>query len=146
MLAWSWRAVKKLPRGPLPQGLPRPLARCRVARLRPLYRSALKRFADHIGKKPLRALTAQDVRMVLTDLAATHSTRTVVVAHNTIERAIRHAEANDYVRCPRRHQDREVQAHPCGCPSAPSPHCGAHRAWQAEQRLLAGELWQDASQ
>lgn len=35
---------------------------------------------------------------MLTDLAATHSSRTVVVAHNAIERAIRHAEANDYVR------------------------------------------------
>jgi hypothetical protein len=32
------------------------------------------------------------------DLAATHPSRTVVVAHNAIERAIRHAEANDHVR------------------------------------------------
>jgi integrase len=35
---------------------------------------------------------------VLTEIAATHSTRTVVVTHNALERPIRHAEANDYVR------------------------------------------------
>jgi integrase len=70
----------------------------RAAKTLTLYRGALKPFADHIGRKPLRELTAQDVRGVLTDLAAAHSTRTVVVAHNAIERAIRHAEANDYVR------------------------------------------------
>ena len=63
-----------------------------------LNRGALKPFADRIGKRPLRELTAQDVRQVLTDIAATRSSRTVVVAHNAIERAIRHAEANDHVR------------------------------------------------
>jgi integrase len=63
-----------------------------------LNRGALKPFADRIGKRPLRELTAQDVRQVLTDIAATHSSRTVVVAHNAIERTIRHAEANDHVR------------------------------------------------
>jgi integrase len=63
-----------------------------------LNRGALKPFADRIGKRPLRELTAQDVRQVLTNIAATRSSRTVVVAHNAIERAIRHAEANDYVR------------------------------------------------
>jgi integrase len=63
-----------------------------------LNRGALKPFADRIGKKPLRELTAQDVRQVLNGIAATRSSRTVVVAHNAIERAIRHAEANDLVR------------------------------------------------
>jgi integrase len=63
-----------------------------------LNRGALKPFLDRIGNKVLRELTAQDVRRVLTDIAATRSSRTVVVAHNAIERAIRHAEANDYVR------------------------------------------------
>jgi integrase len=63
-----------------------------------LNRGALKPFADRIGKKALRELTAQDVRQVLTDIAATRSSRTVVVAHNAIERTIRHAEANDHVR------------------------------------------------
>jgi integrase len=63
-----------------------------------LNRGALKPFADRIGKKPLRELTAQDVRQVLSGIAARRSSRTVVVAHNAIERAIRHAEANDHVR------------------------------------------------
>jgi Phage integrase central domain len=63
-----------------------------------LNRGALRPFADRLGKRPLRELTAQDVRQVLTDIAATRSSRTVVVAHNAIERAIRHAEANDHVR------------------------------------------------
>ena len=59
---------------------------------------ALKPFIDRIGKKPLRELTAQDIRRVLADIAVTRSSRTVVVAHNAIERAIRHAKANDHVR------------------------------------------------
>jgi integrase len=63
-----------------------------------LNRGALKPFVDSVGNKALRELTAQDVRRVLTDVAATRSSRTVVVAHNAIERAIRHAEANDHVR------------------------------------------------
>ena len=63
-----------------------------------LNRGALNPFVDRVGTKPLRELTAQDVRRVLADIAATRSSRTVVVAHNAIERAIRHAEANDYVR------------------------------------------------
>jgi hypothetical protein len=36
-----------------------------------LNRGALKPFADRIGKRPLRELTAQDVRQVLTDIAVT---------------------------------------------------------------------------
>ncbi len=132
----------------------------RAAKTVTLYRGALKPFADHIGKKPLRELTAQDVRGVLTDLAATHSSRTVVVAHNAIERAIRHAEANDYVRrnvasLVRPHVAvwRSVRAHgdtkteksrrTLRLPERAVTALRAHRARQAEQRLLAGELWQD---
>ena len=63
-----------------------------------LNRGALKPFVDRIGRKALRELTVQDVRLVLTGIAASRSSRTVVVAHNAIERAIRHAEANDHVR------------------------------------------------
>lgn len=63
-----------------------------------LNRDVLKAVVDRIGKKVLRELTAQDVRRTLTDIAATRSSRTVVVAHNALERAIRHAEANDCVR------------------------------------------------
>ena len=63
-----------------------------------LNRDVIKAVVDRIGKKVLRELTAQDVRRALTDIAATRSSRTVVVAHNALERAIRHAEANDCVR------------------------------------------------
>ena len=40
-----------------------------------LNRGALKPFADRIGKKPPRELTAQDVRHVLTGIAATRLSR-----------------------------------------------------------------------
>ncbi len=63
-----------------------------------LNRDVLKAVVDRIGKKVLRELTAQDVRRALAEIAATRSSRTVVVVHNALERAIRHAEANDYVR------------------------------------------------
>jgi integrase len=63
-----------------------------------LNRHVLQPVVDSIGRTALRDLTSRDVRRVLTEIAATHSTRTVVVTHNALERAIRHAEANDYVR------------------------------------------------
>ncbi len=63
-----------------------------------LNRDVLKAVVDRIGRVALRELTAQDVRRTLTEIAATRSSRTVVVAHNALERAIRYAEANDYVR------------------------------------------------
>ena len=61
-----------------------------------LNRDVLKAVIDRIGRIALRELTAQHVRRALTEIAATRSSRTVVVAHNALERAIRHAEANDY--------------------------------------------------
>jgi integrase len=63
-----------------------------------LNRDVLKAVVDRIGRTPLRELTAHDVRRALAEIAATRSSRTVVVAHNALDRAIRHAEANDYVR------------------------------------------------
>jgi len=63
-----------------------------------LNRDVLKAVVDRIGRTALRELTAHDVRRTLTEIAATRSSRTVVVAHNALGRAIRHAEANDYVR------------------------------------------------
>jgi integrase len=63
-----------------------------------LNRDVLKAVVDRIGRTALRELTAHDVRRALTEIAATRSSRTVLVAHNALERAIRHAEANDYVR------------------------------------------------
>jgi integrase len=45
----------------------------------------------------LADLTARDVRAALVRFAATHSTETVSIARLGLERAIRHAEANDLV-------------------------------------------------
>jgi integrase len=45
----------------------------------------------------LRKLTAHDVRRALTQLAKNHSSRTVVIAHNALTRALRHAEANRHI-------------------------------------------------
>jgi len=62
-----------------------------------LNRNVLKPVVANLGDIELRKLTAHDVRRALTRLAATHSSRTVVVAHNALTRAIRHAEANRHV-------------------------------------------------
>jgi len=63
-----------------------------------LYRQVLQPVVDRIGKVALRELTAQDVRRVLAEVAGRRSSRTVGMVHNSLERAIRHAEANHYVR------------------------------------------------
>ncbi|HEX2742868.1 MAG TPA: tyrosine-type recombinase/integrase [Streptosporangiaceae bacterium] len=63
-----------------------------------LYRQVLQFVVERMGKVVLRELTAQDVRRVLAEAAGTRSSRTVGIMHNSLERAIRHAEANDYVR------------------------------------------------
>ncbi len=63
-----------------------------------LYRQVLQPVVDCIGKVALRELTAQDVRRALAEVASTRSSRTVGMAHNSLERAIRHSEANNYVR------------------------------------------------
>ena len=59
-----------------------------------LNRGALNPSSILVGTKPLRELTA---RMSVRELATSRPRvdRTIVVAHNAIERAIRHAEAND---------------------------------------------------
>jgi len=62
-----------------------------------LNRDVLKPIAAMIGHVELRKLSAREVRRVLTALAEEHSSRTVVVAHNALTRAIRHAEANRQV-------------------------------------------------
>ena len=63
-----------------------------------MNRYTLQPVVDAIGRRPLRKLTAADVRAALETIAATRSTRTVTLAHNALERAIRHAEASDLVR------------------------------------------------
>lgn len=63
-----------------------------------LNRDLLASVSVSIGHIPLRVLTSSDVRKALQRVADSHSTRTVVLTHNALERAIRHAEANDHVR------------------------------------------------
>ena len=63
-----------------------------------MNRYILQPVVDVIGRRPLRKLTADDVRAALETIAMTRSTRTVALAHNALERAIRHAEASDLVR------------------------------------------------
>jgi integrase len=62
-----------------------------------LYRDGVKPLTDKIGSKPLRKLTAADVRSALTELSTQMSTRSLQIAHNCLGRAIRHAEAADIV-------------------------------------------------
>jgi len=52
---------------------------------------------DAIGARPLRVLSAGDVRMALSKLAIRYSTRSLQITRNSLERAIRHAESNDLV-------------------------------------------------
>jgi len=63
-----------------------------------LNRYILQPVLDVVGRKPLSKLTAADVRVALETVAAISSARTVTLTHNALERAIRHAEANDLVR------------------------------------------------
>ena len=50
---------------------------------------------DAIGARPLRVLSAGDVRSALSRLATRYSTRSLQIARNSLERAIRHAESSD---------------------------------------------------
>ena len=87
-------------------------------------RDVLQPVVHSVGHVALRDLTTRHVRRVLTEIAAMHSSRTVVLTHNALERAIRHAEANDYVR-------RNVAAlvrPPTGQPGRPSKSLTAQQA------------------
>ncbi len=61
------------------------------------YRNVLKPVLRLLGTKILTQLTAADVRGALVSFAVTHSTDTVSIARLGLERAIRHAEANDLI-------------------------------------------------
>ena len=52
---------------------------------------------DAVGARPLRVLSAGDVRSALSRLATRYSTRSLQIIRNSLERAIRHAESNDLV-------------------------------------------------
>jgi hypothetical protein len=66
-------------------------------RTRTLYEGLQGPVLDAIGARPLRVLSAGDVRMALSKLATRYSTRSLQITRNSLERAIRHAESNDLV-------------------------------------------------
>jgi len=66
-------------------------------RTRTLYQGLLGPVLEAIGTKPLRTLSAGDVRSALAQLTTRYSTRSLQISRNSLERAIRHAESNDLV-------------------------------------------------
>ena len=62
-----------------------------------LYRDSVKPLTDRLGTRPLRKLSAADVRSAQSTLSEQLSTRSLQIAHNCLMRAIRHAEADDLV-------------------------------------------------
>jgi len=58
-------------------------------------REVLAPLTALIGSAKLKELTAADVRAALAQLATSRSTRAVQMAHNSLIRVIRYAEAND---------------------------------------------------
>jgi integrase len=69
----------------------------RAERTRSVYREALTPLMAQIGAKPLRELTAGDVRTGLEALGDRLSTRYLQIAKASLARAIRYAEAHDLV-------------------------------------------------
>ena len=69
----------------------------RSERTRSVYGEALTPLLQHIGAKPLRELTAGDVRAGLEALSGSLSTRYLQIAKASLARAIRYAEAHDRV-------------------------------------------------
>jgi hypothetical protein len=66
-------------------------------RTRALYEGLLDSVLEMIGARPLRELSASDVRSALGQLVTRYSTRSLQITRNSLERAIRHAESNDLV-------------------------------------------------
>jgi hypothetical protein len=58
---------------------------------------SIQPLVDRIGSTELRLLTAKDVRTALAGLSGQLSSRSLPIAHNCLERAIRHAQASDIV-------------------------------------------------
>ncbi len=66
-------------------------------RTRTLYEGLLGPLLEVIGARPLRLLSAGDVRTGLGKLADRYFTRSLQITRLSLERAIRHAEADDLV-------------------------------------------------
>ena len=62
-----------------------------------LYEGLLEPVLDLLGSKQLREVSAGDIRAALGQLTSRYSTRSLQITRNALERAIRHAEANDLV-------------------------------------------------
>jgi integrase len=69
----------------------------RSERTKTLYTGLLEPVLGIIGAKPLRDLTAGNVRLALGQLTSRYSTRSLQITRNALERAIQHAQANDLV-------------------------------------------------
>lgn len=69
----------------------------RSERTRSIYQEALEPLLERIGGRPLRELTARDVRAGLEALSGDLSTRYLQIARAFLARAIRCAEAHDLV-------------------------------------------------
>lgn len=69
----------------------------RSERTRELYRDALTPLLAKIGRQPLQDLTAGDIATGLRLLTGKLSSRSLHLAHNSLRRAIRYAEANGKV-------------------------------------------------
>ena len=69
----------------------------RSERTRVLYGGLLEPVLGMIGTRPLRDLSARDVRSALSQLTSRYSTRSLQITRNSLDRAIRHAQANDLV-------------------------------------------------
>ena len=69
----------------------------RSERTRALYEGLLEPVLEVIGTRPLRDLSAREVRSALGQLTARYSTRSLQITRNSLGRAIGHAQANDLV-------------------------------------------------
>jgi integrase len=69
----------------------------RAERTRSIYREAMALLLEQIGSKPLRELTAGDVRVGLEALSGRHSTRYLQIARASLARALRYAAAHDLI-------------------------------------------------
>src|SRR5205085_21257 len=69
----------------------------RSERTTSLYAGLLVPVLEAIGAKPLRDLTAGDVRSALGRLTTRYSTRSLQITRNCLDRAIQHAQSNDLV-------------------------------------------------
>ena len=86
--------VENAARDWLERGLPG-----RSERTRTIYQDALAPLLDRIGMRRLRDLTAGEVESALRSLGSRISSRSVQIAHNSLRRSIRYAEADGKVGC-----------------------------------------------